>query len=117
MVTIDSVCQSNDGLNWDRKGVVIDNGTANHVNDPSVVVVDGRYYMFYTRAVRDVIDRIDLAVSSDGKPGASPVSPTGGQCRDMGFPFSVGRPTVLYEGGLFPSLVRWPQRFLRERPG
>ena len=33
------LAESDDGVNWVRRGVVLDNGEANHVNDPSVVKV------------------------------------------------------------------------------
>ena len=36
------------------------------MNDPSVVVVDGRYYLYYTQADAGVTDVIGLAVSDDG---------------------------------------------------
>ncbi|QDU81816.1 hypothetical protein Pla110_35670 [Polystyrenella longa] len=93
--------ESTDGTTWDRKGVVIDNGEANHVNDPTVAYVDGRYYLYYTRATRDVIDRVHLAVSDDGKnwelKGVVIDAGAEGEWDSL----SVGRPAVLYDGGLF----------------
>src|SRR6202042_1907363 len=35
------LAESKDGRTWTRRGVVIDHGEANHVNDPSIVKVDG----------------------------------------------------------------------------
>ena len=95
------LAESKDGLNWVRRGVVLDNGKANHVNDPSVVKVDGAYFMHYTRAGAGVVDEIALATSKDGiawepkgvvlKPGRE------GEWDSL----LVGRPSVLHEGGTF----------------
>lgn len=38
-----------DGRTWDRKGVVLKDDSANHVNDPCVLKVDRRYFMFFTQ--------------------------------------------------------------------
>ena len=35
------LAESEDGTKWVRRGVVLEDGTANHVNDPSVVRVGG----------------------------------------------------------------------------
>ena len=96
-----NLAESRDGKTWDRKGVILDNGEANHVNDPSVVKVDGTYYLYYTRAGAGVVDEIALATSRDGiawerrgivlKPGRE------GEWDGL----LVGRPSVLHEGGLF----------------
>ncbi|MCA9041437.1 MAG: hypothetical protein KDA65_13880 [Planctomycetaceae bacterium] len=93
--------ESKDGLQWDRRGVAIDNGDSNHVNDPTVVVVKGKYYMHYTRAVRDVIDQIDVAVSEDGKTWEHKGVALKASDEGAWDSLSVGRPTVLYERGLF----------------
>ncbi|WP_197534215.1 methyltransferase domain-containing protein [Symmachiella dynata] len=96
-----SYAESKDGEHWIRKGVVLSNGTANHVNDPSVIKVDGVYYMFYTRAEKDVIDQIDVATSKDGlnwETNGVALSPGAAGQWDA---LSVGRPTVLYEDGQF----------------
>ena len=92
---------SEDGQKWTRRGVVVSNDEANHVNDPSVVRVGGTYFMFYTRAVVDVTDDIAMATSQDGvhwdkqgpvlKPGAA------GEWDSL----SVGRPSVLFEDNVF----------------
>lgn len=37
--------ESTDGQTWVRKGVVLEDRNANHVNDPSVAKVGGVYYM------------------------------------------------------------------------
>jgi hypothetical protein len=93
--------ESRDGAAWVRRGVVLADSGANHVNDPSVVKVDGIYYMYYTWAGRDVVDRIDVAVSADGmawerKGVALAAGPPGAWDA-----LSVGRPAVIHEGGLF----------------
>lgn len=99
----DRICyaESRDGQKWVRKGVVLKDDRANHVNDPSVVEVRGRFSMYYTRTKTDVVDRIDVATSTDGlkwkvegvalRPGAM------GQWDSL----SVGRPAVIFEDGLF----------------
>ena len=93
--------ESDDGERWVRRGVVLDDREANHVNDPAVVKVDDRYYMYYTRTERDVVDRIDVAVSADGvrwepKGVALAAGPAGAWDA-----LSVGRPSVIHEGGVF----------------
>ena len=51
---------------WKRHGVVLEDASANHVNDPSVVVVGGVYHLYYTLAREGVSDVIALATSKDG---------------------------------------------------
>ena len=95
------LAESRDGKTWGRKGVVLDNGEANHVNDPSLVKVGGTYFLYYTRAVAGVVDEIALANSKDGiawepkgvvlKPGRE------GEWDSL----LVGRPSVLHENGTF----------------
>jgi len=80
---------------------VLDNGGANHVNDPSVVAVDGTYYMYYTEAATGEDDRVHVATSPDGVTWAR-----AGMVLDVGpagswDSFKVGRPAVLYIGGQF----------------
>lgn len=99
----DRICyaESRDGLEWHKKGVAIDCGTSNHVNDPSVVKVRETYYLYFTRAERDIVDRIDVATSKDGivwelqgvvvSPGAA------GEWDSL----VTGRPAVLFEEGVF----------------
>ena len=99
----DRICyaESHDGHRWSRKGVVLRDDLANHVNDPSVVKVDGRYFMFFTHSARDVLDRIDVATSIDGLKWDQK-----GVALEPGEPgswdsLSVGRPAVIIEHGLF----------------
>lgn len=80
---------------------IIDNGSANHVNDPSVVVVDGTWYLYYTVAATGEDDRIHLATSTDGFTW----SPQG-LVLDVGESGSwdswkVGRPAVIHRDGAF----------------
>ena len=99
----DRIClaESADGATWERKGVVLDRGDANHVNDPSVVNVGDTLFMYYSRAGEDIRDEIALATSIDGvawtdrgtvlRPG-----PEGAWDSLL-----VGRPSVLVEQGRF----------------
>jgi WD40 repeat protein len=95
------LAESGDGLKWKKLGVVLDCGTANHVNDPSVVRAGNVWWMFYTVAETGEMDEIAAATSPDGvkwekrgvvlKRGAS-------RAWDS---LKVGRPSVLHEDGLF----------------
>ncbi|MCP5523628.1 MAG: hypothetical protein H7A46_18980 [Verrucomicrobiales bacterium] len=92
---------STDGRHWEKRGVGVDCGTANHVNDPSVVRVGSLWWMFYTVAQTAELDEIALATSADGlhweKRGV--VLPKGeGAVWDS---WKVGRPSVLFENGRF----------------
>src|SRR5688500_11665530 len=92
--------ESDDGAAWVRKGVVLEDRAANHVNDPTVVKVGDRYYMYYTRTEKDVVDRIDVAVSPDGvKWEPKGVALAAGQAGEWDA-LSVGRPSVIHEDGL-----------------
>lgn len=96
-----SYAESADGQKWVRKGVVLKDDLANHVNDPSVVVVNGIFFMYYTRTEKDVVDRIDLAVSSDGRkwePKGDVIAAGSDRTWDS---LSVGRPSVIFHDGKF----------------
>ncbi len=93
--------ESRDGITWERRGVVLDNGSANHINDPSIVRVDGLYYMYYTHAEEGVMDEIHLAVSEDGVDWRRE-----GRVLKVGEEGAwdsllVGRPAVIHEDGVF----------------
>ena len=80
---------------------VLDNGSSNHVNDPSVVVVGNTWYMYYTDAASAEDDRVHLATSSDGHRWTAQ-----GMVLDVGATGSwddlkVGRPAVLHEADTF----------------
>ncbi|MDB5392363.1 MAG: putative lipoprotein [Planctomycetaceae bacterium] len=93
--------ESADGKRWFRKGIVLNNDTANHVNDPSVVIVNGKYFMYCTRTEKDVVDRIDVAVSDDGQkwlPQGVALAPGPNGSWDA---LSVGRPAVVFAEGQF----------------
>ena len=95
------LAESADGVEWRQAGVVLDNGSANHVNDPSVVLVNGKFFMYYTRANVGVTDVIDLAVSDDGvhwEPKGTVLNVGAAEAWDA---LAVGRPSVLYAAGKF----------------
>jgi hypothetical protein len=93
--------ESADGVQWVRKGVVLKDDKANHVNDPSVVKVKGKFFMYYTRTEKDVVDRIYLAVSEDGKKWESRgVAVDAGKDGEWDS-LSVGRPSVIHDGDEF----------------
>lgn len=91
---------SHDGVSWEKQGVVFAPQGANHVNDPSVVLRDGQFYLFYTRADVGVTDTIGLAISENGR-----------TWQDLGTVLSpsvdgwdsllVGRPSVQHDGTMF----------------
>jgi hypothetical protein len=98
--------RSNDGLNWIKEGMVLNIGASgtwesDHVNDPSVVKVGAKYYMYYTGASLATQDQIGLATSLDGlnftKAVGNPILPrVAGTWENW-----VARPTVIYEDGKF----------------
>ena len=101
------VAVSRDGMTWrrhprdDAPTPALDRGSSNHVNDPSVVRVGDRWRMYYTDAARAEDDRVWLAESTY-LTGFTRVQEVLG----VGAPGSwdaekVGRPSVLYEGGVY----------------
>lgn len=93
--------ESRDGLTWERKGVAVQDQSANHVNDPTVVKVGETYFMYFTRAGTDVIDEIALATSRDGRRWEQRgVVLTHGE-KESWDALSVGRPSVMYDAGVF----------------
>ncbi len=92
---------STDGLHWQKYGVIVDPGDEVHANDPSVVKVNGTYYMLYTVATVAEWDKIFLATSPDGVNNWS-VQGLVFDRSDSGWDsFIVGRPSVLHENGTF----------------
>ncbi|MEZ5302213.1 MAG: hypothetical protein R3F11_16475 [Verrucomicrobiales bacterium] len=95
------LAESRDGTRWEKRGVVLDNGGANHVNDPSVVRAGGQWWMFYTVAESAEDDAIAAATSMDGirweKRGVV-LAPGAGEAWDSR---KVGRPSALYDAGRF----------------
>lgn len=89
---------------WPDRGdpePIIDNGSSNHVNDPSVVVVGGTWYLYYTDAATAEDDRIHLATSADGFTWTKQ-----GMVLDVGGAgtwdsYKVGRPSVVHRDGQF----------------
>lgn len=93
--------ESTDGEKWVRKGIVLRDDKANHVNDPSVVKVHGKFFMYYTHTEKGVVDRIDVAISEDGlkwQPKGVALAAGAAGTWDA---LSVGRPSVVVEDGLF----------------
>lgn len=114
---------SDDGIHWRRyeSNPVIPAGEANHVNDPTVVEVEGTFYMYYSCAPTDEMDRIHLATSSDGmhwQPRGQVISPGPIGTWDS---LKVGRPSVIYEEGMFKlwfdGTEADPEHSDRVRPG
>jgi hypothetical protein len=95
------LAESPDGKAWTRRGVVLDDPTANHVNDPSVVRVGATYHLFSTRAARGIVDEISLATSPDGVRWTKHGVVLGPGAPGSWDSLLVGRPSVLHEGGLF----------------
>jgi sucrose-6-phosphate hydrolase SacC (GH32 family) len=88
-------------VKWEQRGVVLEDSTANHCNDPSVAEANGVLYMFYTRAGSGVTDEIAVATSSDGvhwRKRGTAIAPGKPGTWDS---WSVGRPSVLIENGVF----------------
>ncbi len=91
---------SADGVSWQKYGTVIPTGTNNHVNDPSVVKVNDTYYMYYTVAPIAELDEVWLATSNDSLSWTVQGQVIGPAATGW-TSLKVGRPSVLYEGGLF----------------
>ena len=95
------LAESADGVHWQQRGVVLEDASANHCNDPSVVRANGVLFMFYTRAGSGIADEIAVATSADGVnweqrgPALSAGAPGSWDS------FAVGRPSVLFEDGIF----------------
>ena len=92
---------STDGTTWKPRGVVFAPDGINHVNDPSVVIVNGKFYMYYTRASVGVTDCIGLATSNDGRMWLDRgpiILPREKPAWDS---LLVGRPSVTYDGNRF----------------
>jgi predicted GH43/DUF377 family glycosyl hydrolase len=85
----------------DAPAPILEDSSANHVNDPSVVVVEGEWWMYYTVAATGEDDRVHLATSSDGFSWTAR-----GMVIDVGADgewddFKVGRPAVVHRDGQF----------------
>lgn len=93
--------ESVDGQTWTKKGVVLEDSTANHINDPCVLKIEDRFFMYYTRAESFVIDRIYVATSHDGMKWEPLQMALDGGPEGAWDALSVGRPTVIRDEGLF----------------
>lgn len=92
---------SADHTTWKPQGVVFAPEGINHVNDPSVVIVNGKFYMYYTRANVGVTDCIGLATSTDGRTWLDrgpAILPREKPAWDS---LLVGRPSVTHDGSVF----------------
>nr|MDO8113727.1 hypothetical protein [Candidatus Sigynarchaeota archaeon] len=92
---------SADGVRWQKYGTIIPTGVNNHVNDPSVVKVNGTYYMYYTVAPVAELDRIWLATSNDGLNWTVYGQIIGQGTSGTWNSLKVGRPSVLYMNNTF----------------
>lgn len=92
---------SPDGGKWTHQGVVFEVKGANHVNDPSVLIVEGKLFMFYTLAMSGISDAIALATSGDGKTWQDQGVVLGPSESPAWDSLLVGRPAVLHEDGEF----------------
>lgn len=92
---------SPDGAKWTHQGVAFEVKDANHVNDPSVVIVEGRLFMFYTLAMSGISDAIALATSEDGRTWVDHGVVLGPSKVPAWDSLLVGRPAVIHEQGEF----------------
>ena len=101
------VATSADGVQWLKwpSGAApkpaLDRGSSNHVNDPSVVKVGGTWYMYYTDAATGIDDTIWLATSKTLTKFTKVTKVLGPGPAGSWESLKVGRPAVLYEGGVF----------------
>jgi predicted GH43/DUF377 family glycosyl hydrolase len=106
---------STDGVDWTKLGVVISTGTNNHVNDPSVVIVNGTFYMYYSVAPVREMDEVWCATSPNGYNWTihgAVVLPSENQTDWDSL--KVGRPAVLYQDGLFKMWFDGSQRSVND---
>ena len=92
---------SKDGQGWKPQGIVLAPKDIHHVNDPSVVVVNGKFYMYHTRAKMGVTDTIGLAVSKDGRRWRDLGTVLRPRKRPAWDALLVGRPSVMHDGKVF----------------
>ncbi len=75
-----------------------------HTCDPSIVKVDGTYYMYYGAAVNDGATTIGVARSADGftweRMVSAPIIAPAGQ-QDTGNDYGAGQPSAVYLDGQF----------------
>ena len=93
--------ESEDGRQWKRKSIALEDNTANHINDPSILKVGNSYFMYFTRAEKFVIDRIHVANSKDGLKWNVVGVALGAGKGDAWDSLSVGRPSVIHDEGMF----------------
>lgn len=99
------VATSRDGAQWRKwpsdqtPQPVLDLGTSNHVNDPSVVWTAGGWNMYYTDAAVGIDDTIWLAQGTSLTAFAKVAQVLGPGSAGSWESLKVGRPAVLLEGG------------------
>ena len=71
------------------------------MNDPSVVIVNGKFYMYYTRASVGVTDCIGLATSIDGRTWVDRGPTLLPRRKPAWDSLLVGRPSVIHDGTTF----------------
>lgn len=96
-----SYAESTDGKQWNRLGVGLEDKTASHINDSSVIKVGSTFFMYFTRAEKFVIDRICVATSTDGTHWDQKGLALDAGPNDSWDSLSVGRPTVIHDDGFF----------------
>jgi hypothetical protein len=92
---------STDQNSWNPRGVVFSPDGINHVNDPSVVIVNDQFYMYYTRANAGVTDCIALAISTDGRSWKDQGPVLSARKKSKWDSLLVGRPSVIHDGKAF----------------
>ncbi len=92
---------SQDLQSWTPVGVVFASEGINHVNDPSVVIVQDKFYMYYTRARAGMNDTIGLATSTDGRKWTDHRSVLWPREKPAWDSLLVGRPSVIHDGKQF----------------
>ena len=98
---------AHDGAEWRRWPTdadpqpVLDRGTSNHVNDPSVVRAGSTWRMYYTDAATAENDRIWLAESAGATAFVKVREVLGTGAPGAWDAEKVGRPSVILEGGVY----------------
>ncbi|MFC1696772.1 hypothetical protein ACFL1H_00410 [Nanoarchaeota archaeon] len=87
---------SNNKQEWQKHGPILEG--KNHVNDPSVIIKDNKFYMYYTDCYKK--DEIHLAISDNGINWTKiqqVLEPTENSWDSN----EVARPSLIYEDNLF----------------
>jgi predicted GH43/DUF377 family glycosyl hydrolase len=93
--------ESEDGINWIKKGVAVEAPTPHYnANDPTIVKLNDKYYMYMTVSEIDLLDRIYLSTSIDGLNWDTPIKVLEKGPYDWNSRF-VSRPTVIHDDNMF----------------